>query len=110
MRCSAVTAMRVSNPDCSPLGIDGVVWKRHAKAFFWVRPLARSPDFARARAALDMILPSHCAQLLRTESFSARSHNALIRACGNAGNVIETHEHAGGLRNGEREPCGEFIL
>src|SRR5262249_37647547 len=26
---------------------------------------------------------------------SSRSHDAVIRVCGNAGNVIETHEHAG---------------
>jgi hypothetical protein len=28
----------------------------------------------------------------------SRSHNAVIRVCDEAGNVIETHEHAGDFR------------
>jgi hypothetical protein len=42
-----------------------------------------------------MILPSHCAITLQAKRFSADEHNALIRVCGNAGNVIETREHNG---------------
>jgi hypothetical protein len=30
-----------------------------------------------------------------TQSFTAGSHDAVIRVCDEAGNVIETHEHAG---------------
>jgi len=33
------------------------------KAFFWVRPLARSPQIAPASAKPDMIRSSDCAQL-----------------------------------------------
>jgi hypothetical protein len=35
-----VAVVCVQNPDGLPLGIAREVWKRHAKAFFWVRPLA----------------------------------------------------------------------
>jgi hypothetical protein len=35
------------------------------------------------------------------EIFS-RSHDAVIRVYDEAGNVIETHEHAGGFKSGER--------
>jgi len=62
--------MRVSNPNRLPLEIARDVWKQHAKAFFCVTPLARSPRFACACAELDMILPSHCAQLLPDKRFS----------------------------------------
>jgi hypothetical protein len=48
----SVAAMRVCNPNRSPFGIACEVWKRHAKAFFGVRRLARSPD----------ILPRPCGQ------------------------------------------------
>ena len=33
--------------------------------------------------------------LLTTRSFSVDSHDAVIRVYDDAGNVIETHEHAG---------------
>jgi hypothetical protein len=47
--------MRVSNPDRLPLEIARDVWKRHAQAFFWVRPLARSARFRSALAKSIMI-------------------------------------------------------
>jgi hypothetical protein len=37
---------------------------------------------------------SNQAMQLRAK-FRSRSHDAVIRACDEAGNVIETHEHAG---------------
>jgi hypothetical protein len=40
-----------------------------------------------------MILPSDCAELLQAKSFSASSHDAVIRVYDAAGNVIETREH-----------------
>jgi hypothetical protein len=33
-----------------------------------------------------------------TQSFTARSHDAVIRVYDEAGNVIETHEHAGDFK------------
>jgi len=62
--------MCVSNPDCSPVAIARDVWKRHAKAFFWVRPLAQSPRIAHAWVELNMMLPSDCAKVLLAQSFS----------------------------------------
>ena len=35
---------------------------------------------------------------LTTRSFDSRSHDAVIRVYGDAGNVIETHEHAGDFK------------
>jgi hypothetical protein len=32
--------------------------------------------------------------------FYSRAHNAVIRVCDEAGNVIETHEHAGDFKEG----------
>jgi hypothetical protein len=42
-----------------------------------------------------------CNRIRPTESskFYSRSHHAVIRAYGDAGNVIERHEHKAGLQN-----------
>jgi hypothetical protein len=43
---------------------------------------------------------------LTTRSFSADQHDALIRVYDDAGNVIETYEHAGEFKElGECGPC-----
>jgi hypothetical protein len=39
------------------------------------------------------------AMRLITPSFYSRSHDAVIRVYDEAGNVIETHEHKGGIQN-----------
>jgi len=36
--------------------------------------------------------------------FRSRSHRAVIRVYDEAGKVIETHEHAGDFKEGERGP------
>jgi hypothetical protein len=35
------------------------------------------------------------------------SHNAVIRVCDEAGNVIETHEHTDAFKRGFRDAAGE---
>jgi len=42
-----------------------------------------------------MILPSHCAQVLQAKIVSADHMIAVTPVYDAAGNVIETHEHAG---------------
>jgi hypothetical protein len=42
---------------------------RHAKAFFWVKPLAAKPRFARAFTGKILIVCSDCAQLLPARSW-----------------------------------------
>ena len=39
------------------------------------------------------------AMRLITQSFSGRSHDAVIRVYDDAGNVIEMHEHTGDFKN-----------
>jgi hypothetical protein len=41
------------------------------------------------------IYPNLSSNAIGYAKFYSRSHNAVIRVCGEAGNVIETHEHAG---------------
>ena len=39
-----------------------------------------------------------CHNVIDTQSFFSRSHDAVIRVSDQAGNVIETHEHAGDFK------------
>jgi len=39
---------------------------------------------------------------LKGAKFFSRSHEAVIRVYDEAGNVVETHEHAGESKSGER--------
>src|SRR5215831_1988523 len=40
----------------------------------------------------------------------SRSHDAVIRVYNDAGNVIETHEHAGRFQRALSERCGQSLL
>jgi len=85
----SVAAMCVSNPGCSPIGIARDVWKRHAKAFFWVRPLAGSPRIARAPAEQILIADLRLREGFCEPKFLGRTHYAVIRLYDATGNVIE---------------------
>jgi hypothetical protein len=61
-----VAVVCVQNPDGLPLGIAREVWKRHAKAFLWVRPLAGSVRIARAPAELDMMTQIECDEVIHS--------------------------------------------
>jgi len=42
--------------------------------------------------------PTAVSNAIGYAKFFSRSHNAVIRVCDEAGNVIETHEHAGDFK------------
>jgi hypothetical protein len=42
--------------------------------------------------------PNAISNAVDCAKFFSRSHDAVIRVCGEAGNVIETHEHKGDFR------------
>jgi hypothetical protein len=50
-------------------------------------------DEARRYAA-----PNAISNAIGYAKFYSRSHNAVIRVCDEAGNVIETHEHKGDFK------------
>jgi hypothetical protein len=56
------------------------------------------PHFASVRAGKILIAGSDCAEVFWGEKFLSGSHRALIRVYDAAGNVIETHEHAGDFK------------
>ena len=64
----------------------------------WVRPLARYPKNARARAGKILIICSDWAWVLPAERFSAVLRDAVIPVCDEAGNVVETHQQAGDFK------------
>jgi len=89
----SVVAVCISNPAWfNPFS------SRPPKAFFWVRPLARSPRIASVRAGKILIVRCDRAKGFAEESFSSDSHDAMIRVYDPAGNVIETHKHKGDFR------------
>ena len=45
-----------------------------------------------------MLSPTQSAMQLNYAKFFSRSHDAVIRVYNSAGNVIETHEHAGDFK------------
>ena len=49
--------------------------------------------------------PNAISNAISYAKFFSRSHDALIRVYDEAGNVIETHEHAGDSQNGELWAC-----
>jgi hypothetical protein len=53
------------------------------------------PRFVLRAATAKMMSGSDCAQVLPVKKFRSRSHDAVIRVYDEAGNRIETHEHAG---------------
>jgi hypothetical protein len=57
-------------------------------------------DEARRYAA-----PNAISNAIGYAKFYSRSHNAVIRVCDEAGNVIETHEHKGDFK----EPSSRSI-
>jgi hypothetical protein len=69
----SVAAMRVSNPDRSPVGIN-------------------RGDAAPTRTGFAEIVSDYYA------NYSRRSHDAVIRVYDEAGNVIETHEYKGDFK------------
>ncbi len=48
--------------------------------------------------------PNAAGHAINYAKFCSRSHNAVIRVYDAAGNVIETHEHAGEFKENEMDP------
>jgi hypothetical protein len=47
--------------------------------------------------------PNAVSNAIGYAKFFSRSHDAVIRVCDEAGNVIETHEHAGDFKEWQRD-------
>jgi hypothetical protein len=65
----------------------------------WLRLDRSRRDQNNARGTLWYAEPNEITNAISYAKFYSRSHDAVIRAYGDAGNGIETHEHAGDFKD-----------
>jgi hypothetical protein len=107
----SVAAVRVNNPDCSPLRVNSM--PAAVFSYRW-KPLASKPQMhvcevtpGKDKCGVDLIFdmlrfgrlcygePNAVSNAISYANFFSRSHDAVIRVYDEAGNVIEAHEQSG---------------